>query len=235
MKKLFTLLFLAMSVVCAKAQDGQYIVTADLEIDPSQDALADDNFYIWITFGDDTYSASTSSSLPSPYEAFLSGTTNPSLYSSDYPIGASGCYYSVSAYEEGTLELGIVLNASKSLRIVDWYTGEYVDYQVFDSDGNEVEVSEDGQVSSKVYGTVVFDVELYGMYDVYAKGSKLGFAGFQFWLPSSEEDTDDEITDGIATIKSETEESPIYNLSGQKVDSAYKGVVIKNGKKTVQK
>lgn len=44
-------------------------------------------------------------------------------------------------------------------------------------------------------------------------------------------------TDGIQTVKSETIDvnAPAYNLAGQKVDKSFKGVVIQNGKKMIQK
>ena len=43
-------------------------------------------------------------------------------------------------------------------------------------------------------------------------------------------------TDGIKTAKAiRVENGAIYNLSGQKVDANYKGVVIINGKKVLQK
>ena len=42
---------------------------------------------------------------------------------------------------------------------------------------------------------------------------------------------------GIKTVKSETIDvnAPAYNLAGQKVDKSFKGVVIQNGKKMIQK
>lgn len=46
--------------------------------------------------------------------------------------------------------------------------------------------------------------------------------------PSSE-------TDGINTVENNTEKGIRYNLAGQKVDAAYKGIVIVNGKKYVRK
>ena len=44
-------------------------------------------------------------------------------------------------------------------------------------------------------------------------------------------------TTGISTVKTKADEadSPIYNLAGQKVNENYKGVVIKDGKKMIQK
>lgn len=46
-----------------------------------------------------------------------------------------------------------------------------------------------------------------------------------------------EVTDGINGIVSDkaAKNAPVYNLSGQRVDSSYKGVVIRNGKKFVNK
>ena len=46
----------------------------------------------------------------------------------------------------------------------------------------------------------------------------------------------DESTTGINTVKTvRVDDGAIYNLAGQKVDKSYKGVVVKNGKKMVQK
>ena len=42
-------------------------------------------------------------------------------------------------------------------------------------------------------------------------------------------------TTGIKGVKATTKSSELYNLSGQRVDSSYKGVVIRNGKKFVNK
>jgi hypothetical protein len=51
------------------------------------------------------------------------------------------------------------------------------------------------------------------------------------WLDGSEEDQ----TTAIETVKNVVEDDAIYNLAGQKVSASYKGVVIKNGKKMIQK
>ena len=40
---------------------------------------------------------------------------------------------------------------------------------------------------------------------------------------------------GITIIKAVQAETPLYNLAGQRVDANYKGVVIKNGQKMIQK
>ena len=40
---------------------------------------------------------------------------------------------------------------------------------------------------------------------------------------------------GINSVKTDAENGAIYNLGGQQVNEAYKGVVVKNGKKMIQK
>ena len=44
-------------------------------------------------------------------------------------------------------------------------------------------------------------------------------------------------TSGINAVKSETIDvnAPVYNLAGQQVNKSYKGVVIQNGVKRIQK
>ena len=69
----------------------------------------------------------------------------------------------------------------------------------------------------------------YGFY-VYAKaaaGARLNVV----WLDGSEE----EEATAIKAVKTAAEKGAIYNLAGQKVNAAYKGVVIKDGKKYIQK
>ncbi len=51
------------------------------------------------------------------------------------------------------------------------------------------------------------------------------------WLDGSEEGD----ATAIKTVKAAAEKGAIYNLAGQKVNAAYKGVVIKDGKKYIQK
>ena len=41
--------------------------------------------------------------------------------------------------------------------------------------------------------------------------------------------------DAIQTVKAAKASTAIYNLKGQKVDASYKGIVIMNGKKYLQK
>ena len=52
----------------------------------------------------------------------------------------------------------------------------------------------------------------------------------QFWVTSFT------VASGIQSVKMEKDDNAtIYNLAGQKVDNSYKGLIIKNGKKMLQK
>ena len=54
----------------------------------------------------------------------------------------------------------------------------------------------------------------------------------KIYLPTGEENGE---TDGINAVVNNTENGAAYNLAGQKVDAAYKGIVIVNGKKYINK
>ena len=68
--------------------------------------------------------------------------------------------------------------------------------------------------------------------DFYIRAEKLNAAARLnvVWLDGSEDNTT-----AIQTVKQNVEDGTIYNLAGQKVDANFKGVVIKNGKKMIQK
>lgn len=78
-----------------------------------------------------------------------------------------------------------------------------------------------------VLGYIDFSVEAGKTYWLFNPKSQIGIYGFFFQAGG---------TDGIASVKAELEsDAPIYNLAGQKVDKGFKGVVIQNGKKMIQR
>ena len=87
---------------------------------------------------------------------------------------------------------------------------------VIDASGNATNVTSEGSVVN--FGTANMDVKAVG-------GAE----------PESVE-ADFEGT-GIVVVKAaeQSTDAPIYNLAGQQVDKSYKGVVIQNGKKMIQK
>jgi hypothetical protein len=80
-------------------------------------------------------------------------------------------------------------------------------------------------VEEKYYGTYTFNVKANSTYKVWCDGSKLGFYGFEFKTGTA----------GIQGVKAEKANAAAFNLAGQQVSENYKGVVIKDGKKMIQK
>lgn len=77
-----------------------------------------------------------------------------------------------------------------------------------------------------VLGYIDFDVEAGKTYWLFNPKSQIGIYGFYFSACSA----------GIANVKAELDSNaPRYNLAGQKVAENYKGVVIQNGHKRIQK
>lgn len=111
----------------------------------------------------------------------------------------------------GTITVAVVLNADKAFHVSE--------------DGTDLADYAGITVSDKYYGTYSFTVKAGSTYKVWCDGSKLGFYGFEFTDPTS-----------VKSIKTVTENNgEVYNLAGQKVDANAKGLVIKNGKKMIQK
>ena len=99
-------------------------------------------------------------------------------------------------------------------------------------------------VNQQFLGTVEFAVKKGVSYYLLNPKSQLGFYGFTYTYDASEAagegglPTPTDPTTAIETIKTSgnsNANAPIYNLSGQKVDKSYKGLVIQNGRKFVNK
>ena len=144
-----------------------------------------------------------------------------------------GCYYMLTPSTSGTISVGIVLNANKAFYVVKKSNGEALAQSAVklladgeDENGTATEYGEDYKVSEKLTGTATFDVEANETYYVFCTGSKLGFFGYVFTPGSGT---------GIQAVKTESADVPAYNLAGQKVAEGYKGIVIQNGVKRIQK
>ena len=86
-----------------------------------------------------------------------------------------------------------------------------------------------GAGNQAFWGYVTFNMEAGKTYYVFNDNTQLGFNGWEF--------TPDEAA-GIEEIeagKAEDANAPMYNLAGQAVSKNYKGIVIKNGKKFMNK
>lgn len=124
---------------------------------------------------------------------------------------AGGSVYVFKPTIAGAIAVAVVLNADKAFHVSE--------------DGTDLADYAGITVSDKYYGTYSFTVKAGSTYKVWCDGSKLGFYGFELSDASS-----------VKSIKNVTENNgEVYNLAGQKVDASAKGLVIKNGKKMIQK
>ena len=89
-----------------------------------------------------------------------------------------------------------------------------------------------GNGKQNFWGWLTFDVDAGEEYWVFQQSSQLGFAGFEFVEGGKASELIDTSIKTIPTA--EPSDNAIYNLSGQRVDDSYKGVVIQDGKKRVQ-
>ena len=176
---------------------------------------------------------------------------------------AKGAYYKFAATKSGDLRVAIygnknqnptyivdeatlqpIAQASVTVSIYYQNTGFAYDSQK-DDDGNVIPGTEkyfnvgpkaedyvlqhtNGVTQNRpVLGYLDFPVEAGKTYWLFNPKSQIGIYGFYFQTGGGS---------GIANVKAELDaNAPRYNLAGQKVDSAYKGVVIQNGKKIVMK
>ena len=167
----------------------------------------------------------------------------------------SGCYYVLKPTNAGSIKFAMQLNANKSFFIVKEDGTAISDFDIKDKNGNTValrafaqDVSQFASSEEKVYGYATFNAEAGKEYYIFCTGSKLGIYGFIY---SAEAATIDPATTaavkaeidaaaggtGIQNVKAQIIDvnAPVYNLSGQMVDKSYKGVVIQNGRKMIQK
>ena len=142
---------------------------------------------------------------------------------------AGGTFYTITPKYDGVVAAAIVLNADKKFHLF--------------IDGEENETFKDNTVTEKYYGPVEFNVKAGKAYKFYCDGSKLGFYGFNYKYgpdvtPIVEKTIAEQqaIVTGISLVENATvNNGVIYNLNGQKVQNAQKGLYIINGKKVVVK
>ena len=213
MKKIFTLIALATLAISVNAQ-GKFALAEGDEYgwgdQPKRDARVTN---CEMTFGDaaDTegtaaFKAAAADTHVDGYEAYTAGNG----VNGNKP---GGTYYVFKPAVAGSITVAIVLNADKKFHISE--------------DGTDLDAFNGITVSEKYYGTYSFNVKAGSVYKVWCDGSKLGFYGFEF--------SDQPAVDAISNVVADKADGVAYNLAGQKVDAAFKGIVIKNGKKMIQK
>jgi molybdopterin-binding protein len=225
MKKIFTLIIVALCAISVNAQ-GSYLIATGDAITSGQEINSVTG--IKLTFGADSYAAAkkVANWADADFVAYTAGSTNGTFSVGSEP---TGCLYKFQPTVDGTVTAGIQLNLNKALYIVDGTFAEVTpkSYNLpAAADATGSQTLTDNKIPAKSNGTVTFDVKANGIYYLLCTGSKLGFFGFKFTTG----------TTGISNLATEnTKNAEIYNLAGQKVNKTYKGVVIQNGKKIINK
>ena len=165
------------------------------------------------------------------FGAYVCGKNSGKLVSGAEP---TGCAYKFETTKAGSLTVAVQLNAAKGFHILDADFAEVApaSYNLpaaKDGTSQKFTQNEKGEniVTAKSNGTVTINAVAGGTYYVLAAGTKLGFYGFKFTAGTS----------GISNINASeaANEGATFNLMGQKVASNAKGLVIKNGKKFINK
>ena len=226
MKKFFTLIAVAMMAVSGAMAQGTYgVQNGDAGVaSGTQETSVQNIIMTWGVAGGDDFKGGNKKN-----EALkeLLGAT---AYCEGNGVNGafdSGTIYYFEPKNNGTLQVGFVLNANKAFFVKDG-EGNDIDFTATDSKGTAIELTNGGKLGEKLTGGVAkFNVVGGKKYAVYCTGSKLGFYGFKYEVGST----------GIADINADVNDAnaPAYNLAGQRVNANAKGLVIKNGKKYVNK
>lgn len=226
MKKFFTLIAVAMMAVCANAQGTYGLQNGDagVESGTQEKSVANITMTWGVAGGADFKGGNKKSEVLKDQlgaTAYCEGNgANGKL--------TEGTVYFFEPALDGTLTVGWVLNANKKFYIQECSGSEPQDvtFTTVDAEGSAVELVCGGTLESKLTGGLsTFAVAKGKKYAVYCAGSKLGFYGFKF-----------EITSGISNLEVENAaDNTTYNVAGQKVSENTKGLVIKSGKKFINK
>ena len=91
-----------------------------------------------------------------------------------------------------------------------------------------------GPGNQNFWGNVIIDAKAGKTYWLFQGNSQIGFQGYTFAPNAKKEDL---VETGVKAIKNiaAANDAPVYNLAGQRVSAATKGLLIKNGKKFINK
>lgn len=234
MKKFFTLIA-AVAMAASMNAQGTYAVQVGDKVNAGDQIKSVANVTLTYMENDGTAFAGGKKTVnwaDADFGAYVCGQNSGKLVSGAEP---TGCAYKFETTKAGSLTVAVQLNASKGFHILDADFAEVApaSYNLpaaKDGDSQEFTQNAKGEniVAVKSNGTITIDVAAGGTYYVLAAGTKLGFYGFKF---------KEGVTNGITSVNvnAASMSSEIYNLAGQKVSGSYKGIVIKNGKKFINK
>lgn len=233
MKKFFTLIAVVAMAASVNAQ-GTYAVAEGDVVNAGDQITTVNN--VTLTYCENAGTAfavgkKTTNWADADFGAYVCGKNSGKLVSGAEP---TGCAYKFETTKAGSLTVAVQLNAAKGFHILDADFAEVApaSYNLpaaKDGTSQKFTQNEKGEniVTAKSNGTVTINAVAGGTYYVLAAGTKLGFYGFKFTAGTS----------GISNINASeaANEGATFNLMGQKVASNAKGLVIKNGKKFINK
>ena len=115
-----------------------------------------------------------------------------------------------------------------SIPVTETYEVGYKDYANV-PDGKTVD-----QTTKEKWGYFVFDAKQGETYWIFGNNWQFGFNGYEFTPGASQKDYTPAAIEAVKNVQPKAD-GAIYNLAGQKVDKSFKGIVLKNGKKMIQK
>ncbi len=235
MKKFFTLIA-AVAMAASMNAQGTYAVAEGDEVTAGKQITSVAN--VTLTYMENAGTAfavgkATSNWADADFTAYVCGVNNGKLVSGAEP---TGCVYKFETVKAGSVTVGVQLNGNKGFHILDADFAEVApaSYNLPAAKENgasqEFTQNEKGEniIAEKSNGTVTFSVAEGGTYYVLAAGTKMGFYGFKYVTGTST---------GISDIQApkSSKDGATFNLLGQKVANDAKGIVIKNGKKFINK
>ena len=234
MKKFFTLIA-AVAIAASMNAQGTYAVAEGDEVTAGKQITSVAN--VTLTYMENAGTAfavgkATSNWADADFTAYVCGVNNGKLVSGAEP---TGCVYKFETVKAGSVTVGVQLGGTKGFHILNADFAEVApaSYNLpaaKDGDSQEFTQNEKGEniIAEKSNGTVTFSVAEGGTYYVLAAGTRMGFYGFKYVTGTST---------GISDIQApkSSKDGATFNLLGQKVASNAKGIVIKNGKKFINK
>ena len=234
MKKFFTLIA-AVAMAASMNAQGTYAVQVGDKVNAGDQIKSVENITLTYMENDGTAFAdgkATDNWADADFGAYVCGKNNGKLHTGAEP---TGCVYKFETVKAGSVTVGVQLGGTKGFHILDADFAEVApaSYNLpaaKDGDSQKFEQNEKGEniIADKSNGTVTFSVAEGGTYYVLAAGTKMGFYGFKYVTGTSTG------ISGIQAPKS-SKDGVTFNLLGQKVTNDAKGIVIKNGKKFINK
>jgi len=235
MKKFFTLIA-AVAMAASMNAQGTYAVQVGDKVNAGNQIKSVKNITLTYIEKDGTAYADGKENTnwaDADFGAYVCGKNSGKLVSDAEP---TGCAYKFETTKAGSLTVAVQLNAGKGFHILDAKFAEVApaSYNLpaakEDGASQEFTQNEKGEniIAVKSNGTVTFSVAEGGTYYVLAAGTKMGFYGFKYVTGTST---------GISDIQApkSSKDGATFNLLGQKVANDAKGIVIKNGKKFINK